>query len=341
MHGLKFPKALYHVIFWLSIYAFWIVLFRSYSIVITRTMTIQFCYLIFVTADFYIINNLIVPRFLTRNKYFLFLTLLSLTIAISSWLRALIAQQMNLQFFPDAGVRDFLSLYIESFINISVWVLVVSLGNMILERKQTSRRVDMLEKERIKNELDYLKAQINPHTLFNSLNTVYGYIEKTNQTGRDILIQFSELLRYQLYECNEETVSLGKEMEYLKRYISFERLRKDASLQVGLNLDNFDPALHIAPLMLVVLVENAFKFVSHFSDKVNKICVEISTMENTLRARIWNTTEYQEDPDHQKKAGVGIANLRRRLELMYKNKYEFKIAAGKDFYEVNLTIELK
>jgi len=99
---------------------------------------------------------------------------------------------------------------------------------------QTQQQLELLEKERVKNELDYLKAQINPHALFNSLNTIYGHIDKTNQVARNILLHFSELLRYQLYDCSAEKVILEKEVEYVTNYVAFQRLRKNENLVVNL-----------------------------------------------------------------------------------------------------------
>src|SRR5207237_1798897 len=122
------------------------------------------------------------------------------------------------------------TLYLNSILNISLWVFVITIGKMIIDRIQTHRQLDFLEKERIKNELDYLKAQINPHALFNSLNTIYGHIDKSNPVARNILLQYSELLRYQLYECSAHKISLEKEMEYIKNYVAFQRLRKDEKL---------------------------------------------------------------------------------------------------------------
>ena len=145
------------------------------------------------------------------------------------------------------------------------------MGKMLIDRIQTQQQLGLLEKERIKNELDYLKAQINPHALFNSLNTIYGHIDKNNQVARNILLQFSELLRYQLYDCGAEKVSLEKEIDYIKNYVAFQRLRKDEKLVVNFQIENIETGLKIAPLLLVVLIENAFKFVSSFSDKENKI----------------------------------------------------------------------
>src|SRR5437764_10958820 len=140
---------------------------------------------------------------------------------------------------------------------------------MINDRIQTQQQLDYLEKERIRNELDYLKAQINPHALFNSLNTIYGHIDKSNPVARNILLQFSELLRYQLYDCTAEKICVEKEIGYIKNYVAFQRLRKNEELVVDLEIEDITPGLQIAPLLIVVLVENAFKFVSNFTDKEN------------------------------------------------------------------------
>lgn len=303
-------------------------------------MTIEFCYLIFITADYYIINYFIVPEFLFKRKILLFITGILGTVILSAWGRSVVAMNMSLHYFHIPGNNDFPDLFLHSLINISLWVLLITVGKMMIERLQAQSQLETLEKERVKNELDYLKAQINPHALFNSLNTVYGHIEKNNQVARNTLLQFSELLRYQLYDCGGEKVSLEKEIEYLKNFISFHRLRKDETLLVNIQIGNIGPDLQIAPLLLVVLMENAFKFVSNFPDKENKICIHLSTAGKVLHSSIANTKEFQEsDPDNKSK-GIGVANLKRRLELLYKGKYEYRIINEQDVYKSILTIDL-
>jgi len=267
---------LYHFLFWAGIYLLWILVFHSYSFSLTKTITVQFCYLIFITSDFYLINNLVVPQFLLKRKYVLFVFALIITIASSAWLRALVAAQMNLLYFKTSPIADFTTLYLNSVVNISLWVLLITLGKMLIDRMQTQQKLEFLEKERIKNELDYLKAQINPHALFNSLNTIYGHIDKKNQVARNILLQFSELLRYQLYDCSAEKVHLEKELDYIENYVAFHRLRKEEKLIVSLKIENNSTDLKIAPLLLVILIENAFKFVSNFAEKDNEISIKIS-----------------------------------------------------------------
>src|SRR5580692_5062139 len=317
-------KTLYHILWWAAIYLLWVLLFRSYSVAITRTMTVEFCYLLFITADYYAINAFAIPMLLGRKKYLLFVLADVATIAVSAALRAWLALFMSRHYFVGGGEIDYGALYLRSFINISLWVLVVTLARMLVERMQTQQQLELLEKERIRSELDYLKAQINPHALFNSLNTIYGHIDKHNQVARNILLQFSELLRYQLYDCGADKVSLQKEVAYIENYVAFQRLRKDERLIVHFKVGQIGEGLKIAPLMLVVLIENAFKFVSNFSDRPNKICIEVYTNGSVLHTNFQNTTELQAEGEAfasvsgdafanaSAAKGIGIANLRRR-----------------------------
>jgi two-component system, LytTR family, sensor kinase len=316
-------------------------------VAITRTMTVEFCYLLFITADYYAINSFAIPRLLGRKRYLLFVSGLVVTIAVSAALRAWLAVFMSRHYFGVGGAIDYGALYLRSFINISLWVLVVTLGRMLVERMQTQQQVEVLEKERIRSELDFLKAQINPHALFNSLNTIYGHIDKHNQVARNILLQFSELLRYQLYDCAADKVGLQKEIAYIETYVAFQRLRKDERLVVNFKVGQIGQGLTIAPLMLVVLIENAFKFVSNFSDRTNKICIEIFTNGSVLYGNFLNTKELQVGigggagmVDGEGSKGIGIANLRRRLELLYNHKYELTVNNDYDCYETSLTIDL-
>jgi two-component system, LytTR family, sensor kinase len=351
----KSRKILYHILFWAGVYLLWVLLFRSYSVAITRTMTVEACYLLFITADYYAINDFAIPRLLVRKRYAAFVAAVVLVIAVSAALRAAIALKIGEYFFHPVGGIDYGGLYLRSFINISLWVLVVTLGKMLVDRMQTQQQLELLEKERIKSELDYLKAQINPHALFNSLNTIYGHIDKHNQVARNILLQFSELLRYQLYDCAAEKVSLQKEIAYIGNYVAFQRLRKDERLIVQFKVGQIGQDLKVAPLMLVVLIENAFKFVSNFSDRPNKICIEIFTNGAVMYTKFKNTKELSAGGAGELLAaeggeaafekasaakGIGIANLRRRLELLYHHKYELTVHNEYDCYETTLTIDL-
>ena len=130
------------------------------------------------------------------------------------------------------------------------------------------------------------------------------------------------------------------EIRYIENYIAFQRLRKEEGLIVDFQINIAKKGLKIAPLLLVVLIENAFKFVSNFSDKENKICIRIYTKEKVLHSSFVNTKELLQAAVTKNSNGIGIANLKRRLELLYPQKYELTTKAGNELYETNLIIDL-
>ncbi len=330
-------RAVYHVSFWAGIYLLWVIAFRSYSVALTKTLTVEFCYLIFITASYYTINDFLIPEFLRKKKYVSFVAMTLTTTAISAGLRSLVAREIGRHLFHSPSV-DFVSLYIGSFINIFFWVMLITAGKMLLDKIRIEKEFERLEQEKVQNELDFLKAQINPHALFNSLNTIYGHIDKSNQEARNILLRFSELLRYQLYDCSAEEISLQKEIDYLRNYIAFQQLRKDENLAVRADFPETDYGLQIAPLLIVVLVENAFKFVGSHSDKENRITIDLRLESGTLSVCIENSCEPERGNGNP--SGIGISNLKRRLELLYPGKHQLSNIRGNDVYQSFLTIDL-
>ncbi len=337
---MKGRSFLYHGFFWIAVYILWIAVFRNYSLTLTKTLTVEFCYLLFIIADYYTVHYYIIPKLFLKKKYALFVITTIAVLSLSAWLRAMVAVQMNLHFFHTAAAIDFSTLYLNSLLNISFWVLMITAGKMLIDRNQTQRQYELLEKERTKNELEYLKAQINPHALFNSINTIYGHIDKSNKEARNILLQFSELLRYQLYDCGAEKVSLHKEIDYIKNYVAFQRLRKNEHLQVSLHIESVEKDLEVAPLLLVVLIENAFKFVSNFSGRENNICIKLCTERGVLNCSVKNTKDHQPSNDPEKSGGIGIVNLKRRLDLLYPEKYNLLTKEENELYETTLNIDL-
>ncbi len=332
---------IYHSLFWLVIYLLWVFVFRNYSFSLNKTLTVQFCYLVFITADYYAATYFIVPQFLRKKRYTLFILLMVFLIAFSALLRALVSVQMNLHVFTNGPRVEFGTLYLNSVVNIFIWVELIVIGKMIFDRIYDQQQMAMMEKERVKHELDFLKAQINPHALFNSLNSIYGHIDKSNQTARNILLQFSGLLRYQLYDCSEDKVSMEKEIDYIRNYVAFQQLRKDENLVVDIDTCLTPGDYKIAPLLLVTLIENAFKFVSSFSDKPNSIAIKIMVKNDVFSFHICNTIELIQRRSHPGTGGIGLVNLKRRLELLYPGKYSLAGEQKDGHYQANLEIELE
>jgi two-component system, LytTR family, sensor kinase len=341
--GLSMQKRqiLFHASGWLIFYLLWIFFFQTHSFTLTKTLTTGFCYLLFISGDFYAISYFLVPGLLLKKKGFLFFLSLVLLIFLSALLRAAVAAFMNLHFFPGSKkLLPFPPLLLDSLINITIWVLLLTAGKMIFDRIRQQQQLARLEREKEKTELDFLRAQINPHFLFNALNTVYGHIDKNNKTARNILLKFSAMLRYQLYDCNADSISMEKELGYLHNYVALQQFRKEEGLQVRWQVDDQVKELDIAPLLLVVFIENAFKYVSCSEETENSIDMAFTRLENAFRFQCLNTVDTIPLKRLEEKPGIGLSNVQRRLKILYPGKHRLEILENPGTYCITLTLDL-
>ena len=196
-----------------------------------------------------------------------------------------------------------------------------------------------MAKEKAEAELNFLKSQINPHFLFNSINSVYFLIEKNNVGAREALHKFSDMLRYQLYEMNGDRIPVEKEISYLQDYVGLQKLRKDENYAVDFNCSTAVQGFSIEPLLLIPFVENAFKHISHHKNQLNFIRLEMSMNNGTLHFAIENSKEPVEETT-DRHAGIGLNNVKRRLELLYPGKHQLTIINETDTFNVNLAIKI-
>jgi LytS/YehU family sensor histidine kinase len=192
-----------------------------------------------------------------------------------------------------------------------------------------------MELEKLQTELAYLKSQINPHFLFNSLNTIFFQIDKENAVARDTLTKFSDMLRYQLYECNGHEISLDREVGYLRNYVDLQRLRKDERYQITIDVSGNPHGHTVAPLLFIPLVENAFKHLSHYPQGGNRVHVSLR-IDGEIDLTITNTRDNRPRP--MQPGGIGLKNLQRRLELQYPGRHELHIRESATDFEAQLII---
>jgi hypothetical protein len=238
------------------------------------------------------------------------------------------------------GLPGFDQFPYNLFYNISIGSFYVAFGLVLhFTREWYAQRelIRKIEVEKLNTELEYLKAQINPHFLFNSINTIYFQIDKQNQTARDTLSSFSDMLRYQLYECNGREVAVEKEVNYLKNYVGLQRMRKDENYSITFSAGDNVRGFSIAPLLLIPFVENAFKHVSHFA-KGNEIRIELSRYETIFRFKVFNTKDSQKQ--FKDEGGIGLRNVQRRLELIYNGRHKLNVKDLPESFEVELTLQL-
>ena len=335
---MKKSPLIYHLLFWLLAYIFWIFVFRNTALVLTHAITIQFCYLIFIAANYYFNTLYNIPKLLNKKQYVKFGILFLGAITTTALLRVPVSMVVTTFIFKVTNAHfDYLNIFYNSFINILFWVVIILAGKMIAEKISSEIYIEKIEKEKAANELNFLRAQFNPHFLFNSINSIYGHIDKTNRPARDMLLKFSEMLRYQLYECNVEKIELDRELNYIKNYIDLQKSRIDERITVTFCDDEINGNLKIAPLLLITFIENAFKYVGFNEGTKNAIDIKIRHNEERLIFNIINTKDGCIN-QAEKSSGLGIANAKRRLELLYPGRHELKIDEHEERYEITLTL---
>lgn len=197
-------------------------------------------------------------------------------------------------------------------------------------------RSERLRREKIEQELNYLRAQINPHFLFNALNSIYHTIDENADASKELLERFSELLRYQLYECNADRVPLQREIEFIHNYAELQRQRKGAELSLDMRFDPSPDSLVIAPFLLQPLVENAFKFVGGCP----QIQIHGRISEREFSFSVENSISPASNPGRSETGGIGLENLRRRLQLLYPGRHHLREHAGEASFRTELKLDL-
>lgn len=212
----------------------------------------------------------------------------------------------------------------------------IFLRNQMIQKENEAQclQLEKIKNDQLQTELKFLKAQYHPHFLFNVLNTVYFQIDEKNEAPRHTLEQLSELLRYQLYNEGEK-VQVCAEIEYLKKYIGLCKLRATKRLQLQVHLDEVPEEYEIYPLLFVPLVENAFKYVGGDYQINMKMRLEDGILYFELENSIPESLILQE-----RKQGIGIENLKRRLELLYPDRHTLDITKQDTSFMVKLNIKL-
>lgn len=333
-------KRWFDILWWAALYLFFVFILQNRVITLSRSLTVQFCYLAFIAANYYLQVLYGIPRFLHHKQYLLFVTLLIAGIVTTAALRVPVVVYMNNHVFSSANTSQGLTdIFYASLLNIGIWTVIILSIKLVLDRIRLQQRLDKMEKEKTKAELDFLNAQFNPHFLFNSINSIYAHIDKRNPTARNMLLSFSEMLRYQLYDCNTNYISVDREMSYIRNYVAIQQARKESRVQVCLTIGDSMTGFFITPLLFIAFIENAFKYVSDHEDRDNRVIIAFERKDNELLFYCHNTKEARNGTsiDHK---GIGIANARRRMALLYPGRHALNIVDKEDIYEVTVNLQL-
>lgn len=225
-----------------------------------------------------------------------------------------------------------------TFYNVSIVLFYATFATALHLSRQWYRQRETLRQiklEKLNTELNYLKAQLNPHFLFNSLNTIFFQIHKDNTEARETLGRFSDMLRYQLYEGNADTLPIEKEVEYLKNYVALQQLRKDEHYTTRFQFDPLLQGFSIPPLLLIPFIENAFKHVSNYSDRPNEVDITLHKHGEILALQVTNTTD---EAGTKQPGGIGLKNVKRRLELLFPGTHWLTLEQAAGRFSVTLKL---
>jgi two-component system, LytTR family, sensor kinase len=329
---------LYHLLFWSGVALLWFYLrYQDYTS-LGEAAVVTLVKVMDLAAAIYIANLILVPRLLYRKKYVLFAVAFITLIAAASFLKLVILSQLlpanhTLEL---SGIKE--KVY-NNFVT-QFFLVLASIGlKSVVDYLQLQKTLAEVAKERAEAELIFLKSQINPHFLFNSLNAVYFLIDKKNAAARNALHTFSDMLRYQLYECNDKKIPIEKEIGYLKDYVGLQQLRLSEHTAIQFRCGPDVQHFAIEPLLLLPFVENSFKHLSHYSNgKQNQVQISISKEQEALHFSVRNTTE--ELPVATERKGIGLLNVKKRLELLYPAKHLLTIGKEDNWFSVNLQLAL-
>jgi two-component system, LytTR family, sensor kinase len=228
--------------------------------------------------------------------------------------------------------------FLFSFIDLGyVSVFAVAIHQIRLQFADKEREKALI-KEKLETELKYLRNQTNPHFLFNTLNNIYGLARRKSDDTAEVVMKLSKLLRFMLYESNKPTVKIGEEIKMLDDFINLEKIRYAKKLELSFNKKIDDESEQIAPLLLLPFVENAFKHGASENRFESFIHIALELEGGVLHFYIENAKE--DNNDANEKGNIGLANVRRQLELMYK-QYDLRVVNELSVFKVFLTVNLR
>ena len=299
------------------------------------------------TIPFYTTAYFLIPRFLYNKRYFVFIVSMAALVIISGLLIMVMVRTVDHYFDPSRPIIAQDSASLRYAINVFMWTaLIASFGagglKIMSDSFKLRRKLLEVENEKISTELNFLRSQINPHFLFNAMNTIYFQIDKKNEVARASVEKLSEMLRYQLYDCTTDQIEIAQELEYIRNYVAIQALRMEKGSDIQLNICEEMQGFKIAPLLILPIVENAFKHVSHFKDpSLNKINIALCRKDHNFIVDASNTYDQVNGVKHLiNSGGLGVQNLRRRLELLYPKRYELNVSQDENIFHTILKVKV-
>lgn len=284
----------------------------------------------------YLNLQVLFPLLLEKGRYLLYGIFVLLAITLDAGFYLILFNNLIDHILPG---YYFIAYY--GFFDISLYFVVYLFLTSLLRLARGWFQLQEIETEKTVAELKALKSQINPHFLFNSLNSIYGLARKSSPQTPEKIIQLSELMRHIIYESDADFIPLSKEIEMIRNYIDLQNLRTSEKERINLTVTGEITNKKIAPLVFLPFVENSFKHGLKSGAENAYVNIKIDVSGNDLNFEIENSKGYTNDIKDSAYKGIGIENVKKRLELIYPGSHQLKIMDDEKKFGVNLRLQLK
>jgi len=342
-------RILIHSLFWLLVLSFYTLLFGSENSDYTGAFQFVIMLLPITIATTYFLNYYLIPRYVLKKKYFLFILyfIYSFIISITLGLNVVLLTFVVIADFNAGNMvpASFNIIYLIAgnylVVLFAVTIKLVSKWNTVEKKNLLLEKKSMEMELRLKEaELKLLKAQIHPHFLFNTLNNLYGLVLAGSENAPQIVLKISSLLDYMLYKSNKPYVSIASEVQYIKDYLELEKLRY-SKLQIEFSEKGISNKVSIAPMILQPFVENAFKHGISKEVGMQWLNLEISVDNGHLEFRVKNPRVAESSNDETGYSeGIGLNNVKKRLDILYPGRYKLNIKEDNSTFDIILNIDL-
>lgn len=332
-------RPVYHVLFWVVLFVTMVALGYEHINDLPFVLSNEIISLFFHIVVVYFNLFYLIPNYLARNVL-LYLSLLLLTCAVVTPIEMLILylKFSGMHHLQDQLVREQLFFFLGSFLV----AIVSTILRVITDWWRYQREKQTMMTQTIQTELRFLKSQINPHFLFNTLNNLYALTLKKSDKAPEIVLKLSEIMRYMLYECNERRVLLTKEIQYIHNYLDLERLRQTGEADIRFTTEGNISNQMVAPLLFVPFLENSFKHgLNLHMQGGGFVRLHLAVRGDDLEFFIENSkVERLPRQEHPRSGGIGLANVRQRLEILYPGSYNLLVQDDPHRYAVTLQLQL-
>ena len=335
-----------HIIFWFCSIVFAISAFyvaSDYKLVLNSDLVLRALIPnIGFALAVYLNLNILIPKLLKTKNYIFYTFWLLLLLALS----AMLIQSIFVYLFKTKSFADqFGSMFSSHFFTAAFYVGVTSLFKFVkdwLQLQEMTLKIAQIEREKLEAELNTLKAQLNPHFLFNSLNNIYSLALTNSPKTPDIILKLSDLMRHVLYESRENFIPVKNELDFLTNFIDLQRIRLNNQIDIQYTIGGNIPDKKVIPLLFEPFIDNAFKHGLRNPAPSPYLHISINFQHEKMLFKIENNFNHTKPAHSSKNSGIGLKNIERRLEYLYApDEYKYEVSRTDDTFKIQLEVHLR